>query len=94
MNLCFRCPGGIHVTSPGYQHVHLLALGSDCPSIRCRYPPRGHHVRASRLAVVDIDLADDQASHQRSPSRGPVVCCRSLFLVVFRPAFDSRIAYD
>ena len=58
-----RCPDGIRVTSPGYQDVDLLALRSDCLSRQCSRPPQAHHERASRLAVVDVGLADDHASH-------------------------------
>ena len=94
VNVSSRCPGGIRVTSPGSQHVDLLALRSDCLSIQCRHPPQAHRERARRLAVVDVGLADDEASHQRSPSRGSVARCRSLFLVVVRPAIESIIAPD
>ena len=87
-----RCPGGIRVISPGSRHVDLLALRTDCLSRQCRHPPQAHHERASRLAVVDVGFADDQASHRRSPLGGSVARCRSLFLVVVRPAFESRIA--
>ena len=93
VNVSSRCPGGIRVSSPGSQHVDLLALQSDCLSTRCRHPSRAHPDRARRLAAMDVCLADDQASLQRSPSRGSVACC-SLSLVVTYQAFELRIARD
>ena len=72
VNLYYRCPGGIRVNSQGSQYVHLLALGSDCPSIQCHHPPLAHRDWAKKVAIVDVGLADDEASHHRSPSIGPV----------------------
>ena len=63
VNVSSRCSGGIRVTSPGFRQVYLLALRSDCLSRQCGQPPRAHPDRTNRrLAVVDVGLADDQAS--------------------------------
>ena len=92
--MSFRCLGEISVTSPGYWHVDSLALRSDCPSMQCRHPPRANHDMARKIAVVNVGLADDQASHQQSPSRVYVASWRSLFFTVVHPAFESRITRD
>ena len=65
-----RFPGGISVTSPGYQHVDLLALQSGCSSRQCRHPLRDYNARVRTVALVDIGLADDQDSHRRLPQDG------------------------
>ena len=54
VNVSSRCPGGIRVTSPGSQHVDLLALRSDCLSIQCRHPPQAHRERA-RVVASSVD---------------------------------------
>ena len=56
---------------------------------QCRHLPQAHRDRARMVAVVGVSRADDQASHQLSPT-GSVVRCRSWFLDVGRPASELR----